>query len=123
MSAAVKVLVVDDSGFSRNVIAGFVQKSRSGSTVEEAATAEIALEKLSTDTVYDLITIDLHMPGMDGLALVAELRNRDVKSPLALITANVQEAIRAKAEALAVHFVPKPVNADKIRNLLEEVCP
>lgn len=117
MSGVRKVLVVDDSRFARSVASKLINEVRPGWSIEQAAGGRQALEMCESEQ-FDLVTIDMHMPEMDGFELVEKLRERGNSARLVLITANIQDAVRDKAEARALHIVPKPLSADKVRNLV-----
>lgn len=74
--------------------------------------------ELCETMTFDLVTIDMHMPEMDGFELAEKLRESGNPAQLVLITANIQDAVRDKAEAQAMRVVPKPLSADKVRNLV-----
>ncbi len=103
-----RVLVVDDSRVSRMMIRAIMLDKHPDWTVEEAGTGDEALAKCDGQA-FDLMTIDYTMPGMDGLEFAARVRALGSTAQLALLTANIQDAIRDKAAALAVQFVRKPV--------------
>ena len=71
---------------------------------------------------FRCLVIDQHMPGLRGLDLVAELRDRRVPVPVILITTHPSRALVAPAEKAAVPIVEKPLlgNAllDEIRSLM-----
>lgn len=117
MSDVRKVLVVDDSRFARSVASKLISEARPSWTIEQAAGGREALD-LCASGKFDLVTIDMHMPEMDGFELVEKLRESGNPAHLVLITANIQDAIRDKAEAQSLHVVPKPLSADKVRNLV-----
>ena len=62
--------------------------------------------------------LDYNMPGRDGLALAAELRALHPSMPIALITANVQDEVIARARALNATFVGKPLTEEGLRGFL-----
>jgi len=103
-----RVLVLDDSRVSRMMIRAIVLDKHPDWTVEEAGNGDEALAKTQANS-YDLITIDYNMPGMDGLEFATRVRAQGSSAQLALLTANIQDAIRDKAASLAVQFVKKPV--------------
>jgi two-component system response regulator FixJ len=73
------------------------------------------------------LVIDFKLPDMDGLRLLAALRNRAVRLPAVLITSNPSESLRRRAAAVDVPIVEKPLlgNAlvDAIRTALSESAP
>ncbi len=79
-----KILVVDDEEYMRMLISE--ELTDSGYDVDEAENGEDALRKFQ-ERSYDLVTIDIEMPGMNGLELAGKLREikKDVK--LVLLTA------------------------------------
>jgi two-component system, LytTR family, response regulator AlgR len=123
MTAKLRVLIVDDSSFSRSVLSNLI-RAGTGDRCEitEAANGTDALEHVSGTTVpFDLVTLDLQMPGQDGISIATTLREQGCRSKLALITANVQANVRSRAETLALDFIPKPLNPDKVSQLLKGV--
>lgn len=117
MSDVRRVLVVDDSRFARSVASKLISEARPTWSIEQAAGGREALEMCET-AQFDLVTIDMHMPEMDGFELVEKLRERGNSAQLVLITANIQDAVRDKADACSLQVVPKPLSADKVRNLV-----
>jgi Response regulator containing CheY-like receiver domain and AraC-type DNA-binding domain len=81
----------------------------------EGAQEVLAMEDLPS---IDLITIDVNMPGMDGLTLAGKIRERLPEAHIAIITANAQEALKARAEAIGATFFTKPLNDDKVTRIL-----
>lgn len=114
----VRVLVVDDSRFSRGVLRGLFEKVAPGCTVLEAGNAVEALSTVGGESAFDVITIDLHMPGKDGLTLAAELQEKKTAGRMALVSANSQQAIQERAVELGLDFVAKPLSEAKIQNLM-----
>jgi CheY-like chemotaxis protein len=107
------VLIVDDSRVARMVVIGLTGKIRPDWSLCEAASADEALAIIE-ETAIDLALIDNAMPGMSGLELVERLRRSNPDLAIALITANIQDAVRRKAEALGVGFVEKPATEGKL---------
>ncbi len=91
-----RVLVVDDSAYARKRLRQVLEPA--GYEVLEAPDGETALKVVAEQPV-DLVTVDLLMPGMDGMDLIRQLRNLDASLPLVVVTADVQEATRAEALA------------------------
>jgi two-component system nitrogen regulation response regulator NtrX len=95
-----------------------------GYEVEAVATGEACLERITRGPV-DLIVLDVWLPGMDGLATLARLRERQVDAQVVLISGhgNIESAVRA-IKMGAFDFVEKPLSLDKtvlvIRNALHQ---
>ena len=113
MSYVPTVLIVDDSRLSRLMIHAFITQAHPDWTIIEASNGLEALEKTATQTV-DLMTIDLNMPGMDGLTLATQLQHTYPTAYITLITANIQESVRHRAEAAGMGFIAKPVTEDNV---------
>jgi len=113
----ITILVVDDSRVSRMLSRQYILGIHPEWTVEEATTGEEAIQKLDTITP-DLILLDVNMPGMGGFAAVAKLREKCPGIPISLLTANVQDATRNKANELGVDFAEKPITEARIQQII-----
>lgn len=111
------ILVVDDSRVSRLLSRQMILGMHADWVVEEAASAEEALTKLDTFSP-NLILLDVNMPGMGGFAAVNKLREKCPTAHISLLTANVQDATRHKAEALGVGFAEKPITEARIQQVI-----
>lgn len=103
-----KVLIVDDSKLARMSVAKSLNALRPAWIRVEATNADEALA-LAHQTVFDIALLDFNMPGRDGLELAAELRGLHPEMPVAVISANLQTEIVARAEAVGAQFLPKPL--------------
>jgi CheY-like chemotaxis protein len=108
-----KALTVDDSKLARMMMASAFRRIRPEWELVEAANADDALEAISEGSV-DIALIDLNMPGTDGLALVARIRETHPSMPVAVVSANVQEEVIARARQLDAAFVPKPLTDEAL---------
>ncbi|MFN3692142.1 MAG: response regulator [Fervidobacterium sp.] len=79
-----RILVVEDEPNMRLLVSE--ELSDAGYDVDEAENAEEAIRKFSERT-YDLVTIDIEMPGMNGLELAGKLREIRRETKLVLLTA------------------------------------
>ena len=113
----VTVLLVDDSKLARIVAGKTIAALQPDWQRVEAGSAEEALQAVK-DQPVDLAVLDFNMPGKDGLELAAELRQSYPQMPIAIITANVQNEIVARARELNATFVGKPVTEDAIKGFL-----
>ena len=112
-----KVLVVDDSKLARMVMASAFRRIRPEWELIEAANADAALAAIAGGTV-DIVLVDFNMPGTDGLALVAGIRQTHPAMPVAVVSANLQDEIVARARELNAAFVPKPLTDEALAAFL-----
>jgi CheY-like chemotaxis protein len=111
------VLVVDDSRVSRLMARQFILSARPDWTVMDAATGEEALDLVKT-IAPALILIDVNMPGIGGMAAAEQLRNNCPSAYISLVTANVQNATRNRANELGIGFMEKPITEARIHALI-----
>jgi CheY-like chemotaxis protein len=108
-----KVLMVDDSKLARMVMASTFRRIRPEWELVEATNANEALAAVRGGSV-DIALVDFNMPGTDGLQLLAQIRETHPKMPVAVVSANLQDEIVARARELNAAFVPKPLTDDAI---------
>lgn len=112
----VRVLVAED-----NPVNALLAKSllrREGCTVELAGSGDEALDALHRSR-YDLVLMDMRMPGRDGLSATRALRARGDETPVIALTANVYDEDRkACLDAGMNAFLPKPVDPAALRAAL-----
>lgn len=113
----VTVLVVDDSKLARIVATKALAELQPDWTRVEAGSAAQALEIMAT-TPIDVALIDFNMTEKDGLVLAAELRETHPDLPIAIITANIQDEVVARARALDAAFVAKPVTTEGLQGFV-----
>lgn len=116
---ATEVLVVDDSMLARMMLSTMIGQLRAAWTIHQYPSARAALAALD-GIAPDYATIDFNMPEMDGLTLAQHLLERRPAMKIALVTANIQDSIRQKAEGLGLTFLPKPISEPKVEALLAE---
>ena len=118
-----KILVVEDTPMNQKLAQWTLEKL--GCTVEIADNGEAAVQKIQTNS-YDLILMDLQMPGMDGLTATHEIRLIEVTkalkmTPIVAMTAHVldEDRVLAKKEGMQ-DFLIKPVSADEFQRILNK---
>jgi CheY-like chemotaxis protein len=122
MSQSKTVLVVDDSRVSRLMARQFILSAHPDWSVEDAATGEEALDKVKSMQPA-LILIDVNMPGIGGMAAAEQLRGLCPEAHISLVTANVQNATRNRANELGIGFMEKPITEARIHALLGALGP
>lgn len=112
-----KVLVVDDSEFARQRIGRILREA--GHEVLEANDGEAALG-LAETTVFDAATVDLLMPGMEGIEVIRRLRALWPEMTVVALSADVQQATRREVLAAgASRFVAKTAPDEALLAALE----
>ena len=108
-----RVMVVDDDAETLALMHEIVAKE--GFEVETAEDAETALRRLE-QWQPELVITDIHMPGMDGLALLAAVREKEPDIPVVLLTAygSLKTAVDA-IKAGAFDYLSKPFVVEDIR--------
>ncbi|MBI4369205.1 MAG: response regulator [Elusimicrobia bacterium] len=105
-----KVFVVDDDMGMRHLYMRLL--SRQGHRVTCAGSAEEALAQIGKDD--SLIILDVHMPGMNGIALLKALRQKEIFCPVVVISSFVTEVQMEKLKGLGIAgFLTKPFNIAK----------
>jgi DNA-binding NtrC family response regulator len=121
MTAAVpqahRVLVVDDDAQVLSVLEQALD--RRGYAVSVAADAESALELLKR-TRYDLVLMDVRLPGMNGLEAVEELQKIDRRTPVIVMTALTSRDIAVDAVSRGAYdYCRKPFRVDDIEIVMQ----
>lgn len=114
-----RILVVDDE---KNVRFSVSQALRSdGHTVDEAGNGADGLARTES-TRYDLILVDMRMPGMTGIDFLRELRRREPEMPAVVITAyGAPQQLVEAAELGAIDCIRKPFSIQTIRGVVRDV--
>lgn len=117
-----QVLIVDDEELARLRLRGLVNDCADpkAQVAGEAENAERALEFLARQTC-DLLLLDIHMPGLDGMQLAAQLRRRADPPAVVFVTAHAEHALRA-FDLDAVDYLTKPVKRDRLQIALQKVA-
>jgi len=122
------ILVVDDEPDVAELFRQrFRRETRQGTYVlHYAASGHKALECLSGEIEPELLAVlsDINMPGMDGLQLLAEIKQRRPDLPVMMVTAYGDDDRRRRAaEHGAAEFITKPVDFDHLKAQLSQLPP
>lgn len=111
------VLVVDDDEV--NLLITATMLTQMGLTAVKASTGEQALEEVE-NRHFDLVLMDLEMPGIDGTKTTREIRKKGYNMPIMAMSAynSVNGHSRAHQAGIRV-FIRKPIDSDKITEVLE----
>jgi two-component system response regulator PilR (NtrC family) len=106
------ILIVDDEEIMREILEALL--TREGYQVRMAGSGEAGLE-LARSTTFDAAIVDVMMPGMDGIAVLQELKKVDEELPVLMVTAfaSVETAITAMKLG-AFDYITKPFKNDEV---------
>jgi DNA-binding response OmpR family regulator len=114
-----RILLVDDES---NVRLNFRRTLETeGHEIFEANSAEAAIQTLAKHP-FSLAILDIRMPGMDGLELLAKMREHEIKVPAMIVTAysDVPNAVKAMKLG-AIDFLQKPLRPEELRSIVIEI--
>ena len=123
---SVSILIVDDEPDVAELFRQrFRREARQGTYVLHfAGSGEEALDMLANEIEPQLIVIlsDINMPGMDGLALLREVKQSRPELPVMMVTAYGDDERRRRAgEYGAAEFITKPVDFDLLKRQLQQL--
>src|SRR5688500_7250229 len=116
------ILIVDDEPGVRSSLSGVLRDE--GFEVEASASGEECLDRAAR-TTYDVIVLDVWLPGVDGLMTLQRLRERKIDAQVVMISGhgNIESAVRA-IKMGAYDFIEKPLSLEKtvlvVRNALRQ---
>ncbi|MBF0550769.1 MAG: response regulator, partial [Deltaproteobacteria bacterium] len=116
MSEAIKILVVDDELSIRVSLQGWLKKF--GYRVDTAEDGETALN-LAEETFYDLMLVDIKMPGMDGIEVLRQIKGDSPDTLVVMITAH--GSIESAVESMKIgasDYLMKPFDPKQLELLL-----
>ena len=113
----VRVLIVEDERVSREALGNLL--SRFGYRVELAESAEDALALIQGRMRPDVVLLDVDLPGMNGLELLAELRERMPDVVSILLTGADRETVWP-ATSRGVPYLRKPIDFDRLLSVLDQ---
>jgi two-component system response regulator AlgR len=115
-----RTLIVDDESLARSRLRNLLAdcSAPAAEVVAEAAHGEDALRQIEA-TQFDLVLLDIHMPGVDGIALARSLRSRADAPAIVFVTAHAVHAVTA-FELEAVDYLTKPVRAERLQQALQK---
>jgi DNA-binding NtrC family response regulator len=113
---ATTILIADDDAVQRRLVENMVQKCGYETVVVDSGDAAIALLTAPDAPAIDAVVLDLVMPGLDGMGVLAKIREAGLSIPVVVQTAhggidNVVSAMRAGAQ----DFVVKPVGMERLQ--------
>lgn len=119
---ALRILYADDVHELRNVAQ--ISLSREGHGIECVADGDLALSRIVSDPTFDLVITDHHMPNMNGLELVTQLRERSFPGKIMVFSSELSESVAVQYRQQNVdRILYKPVLPSLLRKTLHELFP
>lgn len=117
---SLRTLIVDDEALARSRLRTLLGDCNApgAEVVAEASQGVEALQRLA-DTPFDLVLLDIHMPGMDGIEVATALRGRPDAPAVVFVTAHAAHAVTA-FELDAVDYLTKPVRGERLQQALQK---
>ncbi|QNO16428.1 response regulator [Alkalicella caledoniensis] len=114
-----RVMIVDDAAFMRMMIKDILVKN-GYDVVAEAANGAEAVEKYK-ELTPDLVTMDITMPEMDGVAALKEIKKLDPSARIVMCSAMGQQAMVIDAiQSGAKDFIVKPFQNDRVLEAIKK---
>jgi two-component system chemotaxis response regulator CheY len=112
-----KVLIVDDAAFMRMMLRDILAKN-GFEVVGEADNGKVAVQ-MYNELKPDVVTMDITMPEMDGIAAVKEIKSADPAAKVVMVSAMGQQAMVIEAiRSGAADFIVKPFQPDRVLEAL-----
>jgi DNA-binding NtrC family response regulator len=120
MSLSITVLLIDDEVTYVEYLAKVL--NRRGMKVKYAFDGLSALKILEQET-FDVIVLDMRMPGMDGIAVLEQIRTKDTLTPVILLSGHADVAkATAAMKGGAADFLLKPCAVETLVSVLEDAA-
>jgi two-component system response regulator AlgR len=118
---SLKVLIVDDEALARSRLRTLLAECTEprADVVGEAGNAVQAMELIQRSGC-ELVLLDIHMPGVDGMALASTLRQMPKSPAVVFVTAYAEHAVQA-FDLEAVDYLTKPVRRERLQQALQKV--
>ncbi|MBI5231680.1 MAG: response regulator transcription factor [Coriobacteriales bacterium] len=116
-----KALVVDDEAPARSELRFLLEEAGGVEVVGEASNAVEALQLIKA-IPYDVIFLDVQMPGLSGMQLAEVLAGLQKPPAIIFVTAHSEHAVKA-FEVQAVDYLMKPVELDRLKQAVDRLAP
>ena len=118
-----KILVVDDNKELVNMLKEYFESSSSIEITDTASNGQEGLQKIiNQNNNFDLIVLDLIMPIKDGIYVLEELKKRNIKQNIIVLTSyNEEETTRKISEYGVRYMILKPFNLEDLKNRIIEI--
>src|SRR3982074_2211679 len=113
---AASILIADDDPVQRRLVENMLQKCGYETIVVDSGDAAIAMLTTPDAQAIDAVVLDLVMPGLDGMGVLAKIREAGLNIPVLVRTAHgVIDTVVSAMRAGAQDFVVKPVGMERLQ--------
>ena len=117
----INILMVDDHSIVREGLKRIIDDTPRINIIAEASTGEEALELIYKYT-YDLVLLDISMPGISGIQTLKEIKKKDKKLPVLVLSMHAEEQYAMRAiKAGASGYLTKDSAANQLVNAIERI--
>ncbi|PKQ29689.1 MAG: DNA-binding response regulator [Actinobacteria bacterium HGW-Actinobacteria-10] len=116
-----KALVVDDEAPARSELRYLLEEAGGVEVVGEASNAAEAMQLIRA-IPYDVVFLDIDMPGLSGVQLAEQLSEVERQPAIIFVTAHGEHAVKA-FEVAAVDYLVKPVEVQRLRQAIARLLP
>lgn len=114
-----RILIVDDVTVNRYILKKYILRISDTYVIDEAINGEICLQ-MHKSCPYDIIFMDIKMPGMSGIECTKYIREKDKKVKIYGITGQVERDIVRDAIHNGMDMcIGKPLDIKSIRNIIQ----
>ena len=115
-----QVLVIDDEDRFRRSLRFKLTRTH-GAIVTDVSSGPEALQAVEDGNIYDLIFLDISMPGMSGIETYRTLRSYCAECPIVMMSAFVGSPHWEQAKAMGLTVLPKPIPEEQMFEILESL--
>lgn len=113
-----KILIVDDSRIARMQIKSVFNDENL--SISECASGQEAIDKLQ-ENYYHVVLLDLLMPGIDGVGVLKYMQDKNIKTKVIVVTADIQEATKKEVLSLGAYgFINKPPDKLSLQKIMRQ---
>jgi len=117
-----QILIADDHPLMRGALRQAVHAAEPGAGIHEASDYDGIVKALAAERNFDLVLLDLSMPGVRGYSGLMFLRAERPELPIIVVSANEERAVMSHClEFGAAAFMPKSLSAEKMREVIRIV--
>ncbi len=115
-----KALIIDDHPVFISALESLLQRMHQSIHIDTATSADLALHQIEFQQDYQLILLDLSMPGLDGFSFLRALQQRNLPIPVVIVSSSEEaETIHACISAGAAGYIPKSHDLEQMASALE----